>query len=164
MKTVIIYATKHGFAKKCSEKLSEKLNGQVELCNLKENKPVELPQYDKVIIGGSIYMGQIQKEVREFCLKNQDELNKKKLGLFICCMSEEDKAKEQLNNSFSQEMINNAIVKGNFGGEFAFRKMNFFERFIIKKVSKTSEDMSNFKEENVDKFAHEMNSIMGCKK
>lgn len=158
MKTIIIYATKHGFTKKCCEKLSEKLNGQVELYNLKENKTVELVQYDKVIIGGSVYVGQIQKEVKEFCLKHIDELKKKKLGLFICGMVEEDKAAEELNNFFSEELINSAVVKGNFGGEFIFSKMNFFERFIIKKIAKTSKDISNFKEENVNKFAEKINS------
>lgn len=159
MKTVIIYATKHGFAKKCSEILSTKLKDNVDICNLKEHKSIELNQYDKVIIGGSIYMGQIQKEVKEFCLKNQGELKKKKIGLFICGMSEDDKIKDLLNNSFPQELISISIARESFGGEFILSKMNFFERFIVKKIAKTTVDISKFKEETVDKFACKMNSV-----
>lgn len=159
MKTLIAYATKYGFTKKCCEKLSEKINGDVDICNLKERKNIELAKFDKIIIGGSIYAGQIRKEVKKFCLSNQDELKKKKLGLFICGMTEDDKAMEQLNNSFPQELINNSIAKASFGGEFILSKMNFFERFIIKKIAKTSVDKSNYKDENVDKFASEMNSV-----
>jgi menaquinone-dependent protoporphyrinogen oxidase len=72
MSTLIIYASKHGSAEKCASELSKKLSGKVDLCNLKNGKMPELSQYTKVIIGGSIYVGKVQKEVSEFCLKNLD--------------------------------------------------------------------------------------------
>lgn len=157
MKTLIAYASKHGFTKDCAEKLSGKLNGEVEIKNLKLDKAIDLSQYDKIIIGGSIYAGQIQKEVKEFCSKYINELKKKKLGLFICGMSEDDKVTQQIKASYPEELLNCAIIKENFGGEFVFNKMNFFERFIIKKIAKTSEDMHNLKENNIQNFAEKMN-------
>lgn len=43
--------------------LSENLKGQVEVINLKKVKNVDLSLYNRVIIGGSIYMGKIPKEL-----------------------------------------------------------------------------------------------------
>lgn len=44
--------------------LWKQLTGNVELYNLKENRVSILAEYNRVIIGGSIHMGKIQKEVQ----------------------------------------------------------------------------------------------------
>lgn len=157
MKTLIAYATKHGSTERCALLLSEKLNGEVDLHNLKEEKACELEQYDNIIIGGSIYMGQIQKKVKEFCIKNLPVMKGKKIGVFICCMNKGEGANKQIENSFSQELLKKATAKEVFGGEFIFKKMNFFERFIIKKVAKTTADTSAFSEESINRFVELMN-------
>lgn len=158
MKTAIIYSTKHEFTKDCSIKLSQKLNGDVDLFNLKENNDVKLEQYDNVIIGSPIYMGQILKEIQKFCMENLDKLKEKNLGLFLCGMSEDNKMKEFF-NAFPEVLLNKAIAKECFGGAFIFKKMNFFEKFIIKRITKSSDDMMKNEEENIDKFAEKFNSI-----
>lgn len=157
MNTLIVYATKHGCTEKCAAILSEKLTGKVDLCNLKGVKAVNLSQYDKVIIGGSIYAGQIRKETSEFCTKNLNELKDKKLGFFLCCMRDGEIADMQINNSFPQELLSNALAKDYFGGEFIFKKMNIMERLIVKKVSKIDKDTSNILEDRINRFAQLMN-------
>ncbi|GAA0181489.1 flavodoxin domain-containing protein [Clostridium sediminicola] len=160
MKTLIVFSTKYGTTEKCAKILKEKLNGDIDLCNLKKTDEVEIFNYDKVIIGGSIYVGQIQKEVKKFCSENLNKLKKKRVGLFICCMNEKS-GQEQLNNSFPKELLISAVAKETFGGEFRFSKMNFFEKFIIKTISKkdenmppidTKKDISKIVEENINKF------------
>lgn len=158
MKTLIAYGTRHGCTEKCSKLVSAKIDGKVDLCDLKAVKSIDLSQYNKVIIGGSIYMGKIQKEVSEFCLKNLDILKDKKVGLFICCMREGDFAETQLKDSFPKDLIDNAIAKENLGGEFIFKKMSFMERLIVKKVSKIYEDTSNILNERIISFANSMNN------
>lgn len=157
MKILIAYSTKHGFAEKCSETLSKKLEGEVTLCNLKKDVPSDLEKYDTIIIGGSIYMGQIQKEVQEFCSKNLTVLKEKKIGLFTCCMRENADAVSQLNSAFPQELLDIAVAKGAFGGEFIMNKLNFFEKLIVKNVVKITKDTTMFSEENFNKFAQEIN-------
>lgn len=159
MKTLIIYASKHGCTEKCSNLLKDKLNGQVKIVDIKKDNVPEIALFDNIIIGGSIYMGRIQKGVNEFCLKNISQFKNKKLGFFICCMSENDIAEKQINTSFPEELLSKAIAIENFGGEFIFKKMNFFERFIIKKISKTSNDKSTISEEKINKFAQLINNI-----
>ena len=159
MKTLIIYASKYGCTEKCSNLLKDKLSGEVKIVDIKKENVLEIDLFDTVIIGGSIYMGRIQKVVNEFCLKNISTLKNKKLGLFICCMNENEIAEKQINSSFPEELLTSAIATEHFGGEFIFKKMNFLERIIIKKISKTSNDKSTISEENINKFAQLINNI-----
>jgi len=171
MNTLIIYASKHGSAEKCSRMLSVKLTGKVDVYNLKAGNIPELAQYDKVIIGGSIYAGRIQKEVTEFCSKNLSNLKNKKIGLFICCIVEKN-AEAQLQSSFPQELLQSSACKISFGGELKFSEMGFMEKTLTKMVTSmlskndknlpaidTKKDMSQISEENIDKFAAIMNNV-----
>jgi menaquinone-dependent protoporphyrinogen oxidase len=158
MKTLIIYASKYGCTEKCSNLLKDKLTSEVKIVDMKKEKVPDINLFDNIIIGGSIYMGKIQKRVNEFCLKNNSTLTNKKLGFFICCMGEKDIAEKQIKTSFPEELLSKAIAIEHFGGEFIFGKMNFLERLIIKKISKTSNDKSTISEENINKFAQLINN------
>ena len=171
MNTLVIYASKHGSAEKCAVELSNRLTGENYLCNLKDGKVPELSQYERIIVGGSIYAGGIQKEVSEFCFNNVGELMDKKLGFYICCMNR-SASETQLKDAFPQELFNNAIAKESFGGEFKFRDMNFVEKAITKMISKVlakdnpdmpaidmKKDLSLLSQEKIDKFVQLMNSI-----
>jgi len=160
MTTLIAYATKYGCTEKCAKILAEKLMGKIDLCNLNEAKAIDLTPYDKVIIGGSIYAGKIRKEAWEFCEKNLNILKEKKIALFICGMHEKN-AETELNAAFPHELLNRAIAKEFFGGEFRFQKMNLLERFVVKKVTNadksippidTTKDISKLSEININRF------------
>jgi menaquinone-dependent protoporphyrinogen oxidase len=85
MKTLIAYGTGTGTTKELSETLSKKIKGDVTVINLKEQKNINLSDFETIIIGGSIRAGQMQSEVRSFCRNNLNELKQKNVGLFICC-------------------------------------------------------------------------------
>jgi menaquinone-dependent protoporphyrinogen oxidase len=155
MKTLIVYGTKHGSAEKCCKLLKSKLSGEITTINIKKENVPDLSTFDSVIIGGSIYAGQIQKEIKIFCTNNLDELKSKKVGLFICGLSD-DKFEEQLNNAFPKELASCAIAKEYFGGEFIFKNANFLEKFIMKKIAKTDKDVSKLLEGNINKMAKAM--------
>jgi menaquinone-dependent protoporphyrinogen oxidase len=156
MKTLIVYASRHGCTEKCTIKLEDKLAGTVERVNLKSGQRVNLTGYDTVVIGSPIYAGQIPKEVKHFCEEHQKALLGSKLGLFICCGYEGDKAQEQFDQAFSKDLRDHASAKGLFGGEFSLEKMNFFERFAVKKAAKVTRSISNIHEEAIRKFADEI--------
>ncbi|MDD3298879.1 MAG: flavodoxin domain-containing protein [Firmicutes bacterium] len=158
MKTLIAYSSKYGCTEKCVGTLAAKLSWEVDVVNLRGGKAVDLSGYDRVIIGGSIYMGRIQKQVTNLCEKNLDVLKGKKLGLFICCMAEGKEAEEELNRVFPEDLLKAAAAKEYFGGEFDFKKMNPMYRLIIKKVAKTDKDVSNVLTDNINVFAQIMNN------
>ncbi|PKM94851.1 MAG: flavodoxin [Firmicutes bacterium HGW-Firmicutes-1] len=157
MKVLIVYATKHGSTEKCAKLLAEGLEGTVVLRNIKKEQVADAESFDKIIVGGSIYAGTIQKQIKEFCSKNEELLKNKKTGYFICGMTEGEKGKNQLDLVFSSELLDKASAKDNFGGEVIFNKMGFLERTIIKKVAKLDKDYSNILENNIKEFAKAMN-------
>lgn len=156
MNTAIIYSTRHGCTEKCSILLAEKLN-KPELINLECNKEINLDQFDILLIGGSIYAGMINKNLKRFLGKNLDTLLQKKVGLFLCCMEEGEKALEQFNNAFPEKLRNISRAKGFFGGEFDFEQMNYLEKAIIKQIGNIEESYSKINHQAISDFAAEVN-------
>ncbi len=164
MKTVIIYATSRGTTEKAAQKLMNYLNhlqSKVTLINLKKEKIMNLADYDSVILGSSIHAGMVQGKMKKFIKAHQEELQSKKLGLYICCMYEGDKAKLQFEMAYPEQLRKNAVASGLFGGEFDFAKMNFLEKFIVKKVDGNAKDISTLSEEEIEKFAKTYNDCIG---
>ncbi len=159
MKTLIAYATKRGFTKKCAELLSEKLDGTVEIADIKNSKNVDVSSYENIIIGGSVYMGKIRKEVPDFCDRNMDKLLNKNIGLFICGLAEGEVVKDELEACFPDKLSGKALAVDIFGGEYNFDKMNFIEKTIIKKIANTTENQEVLHLDRIEKFAEVFNSM-----
>lgn len=157
MNTLIVYGTKYGCTEKCADMLAKKLEGKADIQNLKNMKDIDLSQYDSIIVGGSIYIGRIQKEVSDFCTNNIEALKNKKLGLFICGMQEKE-LQTELNTAFPKELLSAAVVKECFGGQFILKNMSFMDKMVVKMVAKTDKDISNISEAAIDSFAKQMNA------
>src|SRR5665648_937266 len=84
MKTLIIYASTYGYTKECVEKLKELIDGEVIITDIKKDDVPSSDEFDNIIIGGSIYMGQIHKKLKEYCTANLNLLLNKKIALFLC--------------------------------------------------------------------------------
>lgn len=160
MKTLIIYSSSHGTTEKAAQILSEQLQGEVELINLKKLSNPKLTIYDSVIIGSSIYAGSTKSRLKQFLKQNQNELLSKRLGLFLCCMFEGDKAVSQFEATYSKELRDHSRAKGLFGGEFLISKMNFLERQIVKKVAGVTSDVSQLNLNEIRLFAEKFNQAV----
>nr|MBD3621392.1 flavodoxin domain-containing protein [Sunxiuqinia sp.] len=156
MKTLIIYMSTHGCTKQVVTELAEQLNGEVTIKNLKEDKNPDFQNYDRVIIGGSIHAGQIQRKIREYCEAHLENLRRTQLGLFICCMYEGDQAFQQLENAFPEKLHQYAKSEAILGGEFNFEKMRFFEKLIVRKIAKVEQSVSKIDHEAIKNFAKKM--------
>jgi menaquinone-dependent protoporphyrinogen oxidase len=158
MNFLIAYASQYGCTEKCANMLSTNLkdnDSSISVVDLGSKQKIVLSDYDTVIIGGPITAGRINAKVKRFCADNLPELVKKKIGLFICGAAADD-AQKELADNFPQELLNAAVVKGYFGYEFNFEKMNFAMRAIIKKMSKVDKNVSNILEDNIKEFAANM--------
>ena len=80
METLIVYASRHGSTEKCAYKLKEKIYNSY-ICNLNVDQKISLKNYDRIAVGSSINIGSLQKSVKKFFQKNEEELSGKK---FIC--------------------------------------------------------------------------------
>ena len=86
MNTLILYASNHGTTAKVAERISRIIGyNRCKTINIYELAPPPLDDYDTVIIGGSIHFGKVQKRIRKYCEKHQDDVvNQETLVYFIC--------------------------------------------------------------------------------
>lgn len=134
MKILIVYGTKYGCTKKCVENLKTLLNGDTTILSAKNIK-VNVDKFDTVIIGGSVYMGKIQKEVSQFCKKNKRKLLQKKLALFVCCYTPKE-TEGFFESLYYKELISHAYFITSLGGEMNYEKMNFLYRKMFQTLKK----------------------------
>ncbi len=160
MKTLIVYGSTYSYAKECVKKLTGKLEGEVTVVNAMTEMIPGIKGFDQVIVGGSIYMGQIQKKVKEYCAVNASELGGKKLGLFLCCGLPEN-FEQAIKNSFPEKLLEKAAAKENFGGELRVEKMKFMHKMMTNMMLKASEKEGKqppkAAPENILKLAEAMN-------
>jgi len=156
METLIAYMTTHGCTERIAQQIAGQMSGKVELCNLKTHPSPDLSVYKRVIVGGSIHAGQIQKQVKEFCRQSAAQLREKELGLFVSCLYEGEVARQQLQVAFPPELLLHAKCTARLGGAFDFEKMNFWERWMVKKVARIQGSASLVDQEAVDRFARKM--------
>ena len=154
MKIAIIYATKHGTTEKVAGLISEKLQGnEISLINLAKTSNFDVKTFDYLILGTPIYAGNGTKAMKNFCEKNTVILQRKPHSLFICGMEPNaEKQQMELENAFPLELRQSAVNQCFAGGEFLFEKMNFAEKFIIKRIAKTNKSVSAIKYENIEKL------------
>lgn len=159
MRTLIVYATMHGFTGLISKKMSEHLGDEVILVNLYKNKHPQLSGIDRVIIGGSIHAGRIQKRIKEFCERHSDELREKELGLFICCAEDVKIAAWQRMNAFPEELLVVAKSTAVFRRGFDSERMNFFDNMVVRRITGIKKNTAKVDFEAVRQFSRRMDRI-----
>lgn len=156
MKTAIIYSSKYGTTEKVAYLIGKQLSAdEVDYISLKDDKLPDIEEYDKIIIGTSIYAGNTTKEMRAFCFNNRELLQNKKLGLYICCMIKKQED-SQLDKAYPPYVSKFAIAKEALGGEMLFDKMNFFERFLCRKIMKVNSSVSALNHDAITAFSQKM--------
>ncbi|MCF7867333.1 MAG: flavodoxin domain-containing protein [Candidatus Cloacimonetes bacterium] len=151
MKTLIVFTTNMGSVAKSAEILKNKL-GSADLVNLKNSSVNDLNSYDSIVLGGSIYAGRTQKEIRAFAEENLDTLLKKKIGIFVNSAEKGEKGIDQIKASFPHKLVEKATALGLFGDEIDFAKCNLFYKLMLK-IKGVKESYSNIDEIAIKKFA-----------
>lgn len=163
MKYLIIYSSKYGFTEECTDRLADLLDGEVKKITSKELGSLSLGDYEHIIIGSSVYVGQIDKKIKEFVNKYERALLNSKVSLFLCCGAQPNETGEIYKNNYPESILSHAQIKECFGGEFRLDKMGFFNRLIISKVAKSKENENKpepkYIEGSIEKFAEKINVI-----
>lgn len=153
MKTLILYATKHGAVRKIAEMIAERLPGST-VCDVNSGTIPNLSEYDSVVLGGSLMAGQISKTLKEYAVQHSAELKKLRLGLFVSGLDESKEADYLAN--FPAELLAAARAKRFLGGIYDPSKCGFIERMIMKAVAKVSAYTETIDPGRVSLFAKEL--------
>ncbi len=158
--TLIVYASRHGTTSEYARKLLQLLSGNVDLCFLNEraNSLPDMSVYTTIVIGGSIHYGKNSKSVIKFVNDNLELLKTKRLGLFVTCHFEGEKALKQLNDAYPKALLDLAVVTDYFDGELLFPKMNRWEKFITKLVLSSDEIKPIISRDKIEHFADKLQS------
>ena len=148
MKTLIIYDSKYGCTRDCVLHLQKLLHDDVTVCSVRDKLP-SLNHFDTVLIGGSVYMGAIQKRITRFCKKNLKTLLGKKVGLFIGCYTPVDTS-GYIYGFFPNELLSHAVCKSIFGGEMRYETMNVIYKKLFQSLQKIEGFRAGFKEPHIE--------------
>lgn len=159
MKSIIVYATKYGCAEEAAKRVQKELGPETELCNILTGNVPPLSGYDTVILGGSVYVGRVQKQITAFCTDHLTELLGKKVGLFLCAgQTEEDARQKELEAAFPAALLQHAAAKDILGYAFQFEKMKFLDKIVMKKIKGDSVSTAEYYGNRIARFAGALKS------
>lgn len=159
MKSIIIYATKYGSAAEAAKRIQAELGGEAALCNVMKEKVPPLTDYDTVILGGSVYVGRVQKQISEYGKDHLKELLGKKVGLFLCAGEPGEGARlKELQSAFSEPLFRHAAVKEVLGYAYSFENMKFLDKLIMKKIKGDSVSTAVYFDDRIARFAQLLRS------
>jgi menaquinone-dependent protoporphyrinogen IX oxidase len=128
MKTVVIYKSKTGFAKKYAEWIAEYLSADIfDVSKVNINM---LTAYDAIIYGAGLYAVGINGV--KLITQNIDKLKDKKIVVFAtgASPSKEEVINDVLNNNFSSEQ-QKYIKFFYLRGGFNYSMLNLFDKFLM---------------------------------
>lgn len=152
MKMLIIYGSKHGSTEDVAKKIAAQTNADI--VNIEDNQNVDVSTYDTILIGSSIYVGQMNKVLKKYLKSNVDTLKSKNLYLFLCRGQREPSIEEMVETNIP-EYKDLFIGKMDIGGEFRMSSLGFMEKKIIKVVSKGKEQPS-IQNDKVDELINQL--------
>lgn len=136
MKILIAAAGKTGTALTCAERLAAQLeDAQVVDLTLSWPDPAE---YDAVIVGGSIRMGQLHRKARAYLSQYREALSAKPLGCFICCAFSEE-AENYLRKNFPAPLLAHACAALCLGGQLIPRARSGMDKFLTGTLARSLE-------------------------
>lgn len=159
MKTLVAYGTHFGASGGTAAEIAKILSQEgfeIKVANLKEEKIKDISEYQLIVIGSGMAMGNWVKEAEDFLRGFQKDLENKKLAIFISSLRPvEEKAgkadqiartqKTGLDDKITKYSLN-PIATGFFGGVVNYNKMGYLTRKAMEVGYKSQLQKFGFKE------------------
>ncbi len=174
MKALLLYSTREGQTKKIMHNIAQQLDGyQCELVDLHECEPMDLTQYDKVLIGASIRDGKLNTKLYQFIKAHQQQLKNTKAA-FYCVNLTARKADQGKDTPEGSVYIKTFLKKspwqpsliGVFAGALYYPRYRLIDRMMIRFIMKltggetdTSKEIEYTDWEKVSLFAKKFEQL-----
>lgn len=152
MNYLVIYASKYGITEKAVEILRRKIleagNHKVTTVNIKKCNVPKLDSFDFVVLGSSIYIGNINKRLKQYIEDNRVVLLNKRTGVFICGSAPTPEAVEkEMKLSIEKKVLENAEARSFFGFGYKGEGMGFIDKETIEKEARITINEETIKKE-----------------
>ena len=141
VKVLVAYGSKYGGTREIAEKIGEVLKQEnLEADVLSADRAADPSQYDGVIIGSAVYIGQWRKEAANYLLNNETQISGKPLWLFSSGPTGEGDPVELMEGWRYPKKLGSVIERlkprdnAIFGGVAKDSNLNFLFRFMLKMV------------------------------
>ena len=154
MKIAIIYCSKYGTTEKVCHTICKMVgNGnEVDLLDLKNQKNINICEYDAIVLGSPVYAGKPRKQMVDFCKNNEEQLLGKRLFLFVCGM-DKGHAVREIKMTYPVKILQAAEKSEFIEGEFLLNKISFIERFMLRVFFKVKQSVTREYDGIVREFA-----------
>lgn len=160
MKSLIVYTSKHGSTEKAVQLLVDRLEGEVAAIKVEDAWGIDLHSYDRVILGGPIYNGQISMELSSYAVCHLNTLMERQVGLFILAAAEDVFTLErELEEAFPEPLYAYASAKEAFGYELHLDQLSALEELILE-ANGISRNASKLSVSGIEHFAVTLNKKM----
>ena len=134
MKTLILYSSCNGQTKKIAEFMAQYLEGEVVVSPLTEE--LDLPFFDRVIIGASIRYGHFNKQLYHFVERHHELLNAKSAVFFGVNLTARKEGKDTPEGNayvrkFLQRINWTPTKVGVFAGALLYPRYKWIDRVMI---------------------------------
>lgn len=138
MKGLVIYKGKYGATKQYAMWIGQALH--LTVASADRFPADELPKYDYVILGSSVYIGQL--EIKNWLKKNSDILLTKKVFFFQVAASpvQQIEKRESYNKASLPPAILNKIQFYYLPGRMIMRNLSAWDRFMLKMGARLTKD------------------------
>ncbi|MBI9030951.1 hypothetical protein JEZ13_02950 [bacterium] len=154
MKTLIIYATKNGSVKEVAQLIRKELKGEIKLVDIHEEIIQDVSEFDNIIIGSSIYFGQIDRQIKNFIFIHRPEILQSKLAIFIMAAeSRPEMMDKQIKNAIPNDIYTKAEIVSVIGSEIKLKKFSWLVRLILKYVKKITCSYKNIDKDKILELA-----------
>jgi menaquinone-dependent protoporphyrinogen oxidase len=174
VKALIVYGTRYGATANTSEIIADVLSQEgfeVRVVDAKVDKLQSIREFELIIVGSGIRMGRWTKDPEKFLEKFQQELNNKKVALFVSSgaahpltegeekiMEIEDARIKYLEEKAAKYNLQ-PIALGLFGGVYDFNKMSWFFRKTMSSVKSQLEEAGYRETESGRYDTRDLNAI-----
>ena len=145
MKALIAYGSRYGSTTEVAERMGETLSEAgctVDVLNVHEEPGGNVSDYELVIVGSGIKVGQWTKETLAFLEHNEKELSDREVAFFVSCSFVLDPSKrEEIWEKYLVQVAERyPLIEpkalGLFGGVLDKRKYGFGIRLLLKAMAK----------------------------
>ena len=114
MRLLIVFDTYRGHTRRVMRALAEALPG-AQVCDLRRMEPVSPVDFDRIILGGPVYLGKLTRRLSEYMRQYGEVLVKRELGIFLSCLLL-DSAARQMQETFPPAIFAAAQCRAFIGG------------------------------------------------